>query len=147
MGCNSRVFKFSASFAALGMVMSSTAYAAPARVSAIDPLVSVSAFGTASSRAAVCAAGAQAAANAAVAGAAAATTAAAQPGAAPGCVLPVVDVVPAPVVAVPPVVPVATTGGIGTLPLLLGLVALAGLAAALLGDGDDAEGDLSPVSP
>lgn len=123
---------------AAAFMTAQTAYAAPT----IDPLVSLSAFGTVQSRAAVCAAGASAAA----AGAAAVQSAA------PGCVLPVTEAPPPPVAqpAPPPpavVEPVPSGGlGIGTLPLLLGLAAIAGLAAWLLSK-DDNDGDLSPVSP
>jgi hypothetical protein len=37
--------------------------------------------------------------------------------------------------------------GIGTLPLLLGLAAIVGLAALLLSSGGDGDGDITPVSP
>ena len=104
----------------------------------VDPLVSLSVFGTAQSRAAVCAAGASAAA-------AGAAVAAAQ--AAPqGCVLPVTTPPPVPVVQEPvAVAPVAGGLGIGTVPLVLGLLALLGLGYLLLDDDDDDDDD--PVSP
>lgn len=99
---------------------------AQAAYASVDPLVSLSVFGTAQSRAAVCA------------GAAAATAAAYQSGTvATGCVLPIT----APVAAPPPpasVVPLAAEPmvhsglGIGTIPLLLGLAAIAGVAALIL---------------
>lgn len=124
---------------AAALMTAQVAYAAPAR--SIDPLVALSAFGTAQSRSAVCAAGATAAA----AGAAATAQA---PGA--NCVLPV-TAEPVPVVDTTPtatyVEPVPSTGfGVGALPLLLGLAALVGAAVLLMG-GDDDEGDLTPVTP
>ena len=135
--------KFAAAFAAAGLFASSAASAAPMTLGAIDPLVAVSVLGTASSQAAVCAAGASAAA-------AAGAAAAAQGNA--NCVLPVTDVPPpAQVAEMPPpsyipAAPLATGGGFGVLPLLLGLAAVAGgLALILGGDGDDSI--QVPVSP
>ena len=61
MAHGSNVFKFGAAFAAFGMVLGSTAHAAPSSLGGVDPLVSLSAFGTSSSRAAVCASGTAAA--------------------------------------------------------------------------------------
>lgn len=126
---------------AVALLSSQAAYAAPSP--RIDPLVALSALGTAQSRMSVCAAGASAAA-------AGAATAAAQ-GAAPGCVLPV-TAPPAPVPAVQGApLPVVETGaapqGIGMLPALLGLIAVAAAAVLLLDGDDDNEGNLSPVSP
>ena len=144
MSHGSKAFRFCAAFAASGMVLSSTAHAAPSSFSTVDPLVSLSVFGTSASRAAVCAAGAQAASAAATAGAAAAVQA--PPG--PGCVLPVLDAVPPPVVQTVPVVPVATGGGfnLGSLLPLLGIAALGGLAILLLeNDEDEGPPPLSPV--
>ena len=129
---------------AAALLSAQAAYAAPmmSRSAAIDPLVSLSVFGTAQSRSAVCAAGASAAA-------AGAATAAAQT-APPGCVLPVAEPVAAPPVsqAVPPPIAPAPRGGlgIGTLPLLIGLAALLGLGAWLILDDDD-DDDLIPISP
>ena len=60
----------------------------------------------------------------------------------PGCVLPV-GVAP-PVVADAPPVFVEEGGGIGWLPILIGLAALAGLLWLLLDDDDD---DEVPVTP
>jgi hypothetical protein len=37
--------------------------------------------------------------------------------------------------------------GIGTLPLLLGLAAIIGVAALVLSGDDDNDGDVTPVSP
>jgi hypothetical protein len=61
MAHGSNVFKFGAAFAAFGMVLGSAAHAAPSSLGGVDPLVSLSAFGTSSSRAAVCAGGTAAA--------------------------------------------------------------------------------------
>lgn len=134
--------KFMTAFAAASLFASSAASAAPVRPG--NYLFSVTAMGAASYQAAVCATGA---ASAAAAGAA--TAAQAAP-AQPGCVLPVVDAQPvAPVAEVPPPVyvpPPATGGGIGVLPLLLGLAAIAGGLYLLLDDDDDDEIEL-PISP
>jgi len=134
-----RVVKFTSSFVAMSM-LASAASAAPRT---IDPLVALSAFGTAQSAAIVCGSGTQAAATAGAAVAAQGQ---------PGCVLPAVDA-PPPVVTenVPPpvaVAPVVAGGGIGVLPLLLGLAALAGAAAILLRNNGDNDGEIViPVSP
>lgn len=135
-----RVKTYTTAFVAISMLASSAASAAPRT---IDPLVALSVFGTAESAQIVCAAGSQAAA---AAGAAAAAQAQ------PGCVLPAVDAPPPVAEVVPPpppppvVEPVVTGGGIGVLPLLLGLAAIAGAAALLLrGDRDD---EITvPISP
>ncbi len=125
--------------AATLLSLQSAAYASPAT---LDPLVSLSALGSAQSRAAVCAGS-----TAAVAAAGAAATAAQG---APGCVLPVNSPTP-PVVsqAVPPAVAIAPAPafGIGTLPLLLGLAAIIGAVALVLMSNDNNEGDVTPVSP
>lgn len=122
---------------AFALLSSQAAYAAPAR---IDPLVALSALGTAQSRTAVCAAGATAAA-------AGAATAAAQ-GAAPGCVLPVQAAPPVAQTPPPPYVETAAAPkAMGMWPALLGLVALAAVAALLLSGDNDDEGDLTPISP
>ena len=138
------VMKYTSAFIAVSMLASSAATAAP-RV--VDPLVALSVFGTQESRSAVCAAGSAAAA-------AAGTAAAAQAGAAPGCVLPAVDA-PPPVAVVEPAPPVAVVepvavggGGIGVLPLLLGLAAIAAAVALLAkGGGNDNDEIIVPVSP
>ena len=132
-----------AAFAAVSLLASTAAVAAPRTV---DPLVALSVFGTSESRAAVCAAGAAQAA-------AAAGAAAAQAAAGPGCVLPVMDAVAPPVVsetAPPPmaVAPAAVGGGVGALPLLLGLGAVAVLAAIVLKHSDEDDGEINlPISP
>lgn len=127
----------------LALLGSSVASAAPRTV---DPLVALSVFGSSSSRAAVCAGGAQAAA-------AAGAAVAAQAGAQPGCVLPMVDAAPPPVAeSVPmgmaPVAPVGSGSALGMLPLLLGLAAIAGAAALLLAGNNDPDDDIRvPLSP
>lgn len=138
--------KIAVAGAAASLLVGSAASAAPG-VQRVDPLVALSLFGTASSQAAVCAAGAASVA----AGAAAVQAAPAQP----GCVLPIVDApVAAPVAEAPfpvaaPVESAGLFGGIGTLPLLLGLAAIAGGLLLLLDDDDDDEDDGIdvPVSP
>ena len=133
-----------AGFASIALIVSSTAAQATATTAAvaqstqsaigISPWVALSAFGTPAAVTTLCSAGAATAAQ----GAAVAQATGQQ-----GCVLPVTDMAPVPVVDTtpPPPLPVAS-GGIGIWPLLL---ALAGIAAAILllrGDGDD-----EPVSP
>jgi hypothetical protein len=129
------------------MVSSQAVYAAPARAT-LDPLVSLSALGSSSSRTALCASTAAAAAAAAKSMTATAAAAAAQ-APAPGCLFPVVTTPPPVVTEVaPPVVTTAETGkSIGMLPLILGLAAIAGLAALLLLNDDDDDGVLVPVTP
>ena len=133
--------KHAGSLVAIAMLGSSAASAAPAP-RMVDPLVVVSVFGTADSRAAICAAGSSAAAAAGTA-----VAAGQAPGA--GCVLPVVDAPPPPVAeapsAVAPIAPAAT--GVGALPILVGLAAVVGMAAIVLAHHDeDGEIDL-PISP
>lgn len=131
--------------AASSILASSGLSAAPVASTGIDPLVIVSVFGTAESRAAVCAAGA---AQAATAGGSAV---AAQAGTG-GCVLPVVDAAPAPPVIEGPnpsmaaVDPVAAGGGVGIIPLLAGLAAVAAAAAILLKNNDDGR-IILPIPP
>lgn len=122
---------FSSTAASAAAVRSAPAAFAPV---SINPFVALSAYGTAQSQAAVCAA----------AGAAAA---AGQP--ATGCVLPVVDPAAAPVVEAAPVpmayAPVAGGGlGLGVGAILAGLIAVAGLAAVVL--SSNGKGRL-PVTP
>jgi hypothetical protein len=127
----------------LSLVASSAASAAPAVARAANPLVTLSVFGTAGSRAALCAGS--------VAATAAQTT--------PGCVLPALDA--APVTAVPDVAPSiapyapapATAVAPNLWPLLASLAAFSAafflLDDAILGEGDDFEIDIPPptVSP
>ena len=110
----------------------------PSASAGMDPLVSLSVLASAESHAAVCAGTA-----ASTAAASAATTQNTGQG---NCVLPV-TAAPAPVAAPPAAIPVAVShGGVGALPLLLGLVAIVGIAAALA-SGGHAKGNLTPVSP
>lgn len=120
--------------AAIGLMTSQVAVAAPSRV---DPLVSLSALGTAQSRAAVCAAGAAAVASAATA----------QPGQTGGCVLPVGAAQAAPPVGQGPMLAPRPARSISSLALIGGLVAILAGAAFLLLDDDDGDGDLQPISP
>ena len=134
MSSRSIAFRLGATFAASAMVFSSTAMAAPTGLNTSDPLVSLSLFGTSSSRAAVCAAGAASAAAASVA------ATAGQP--APNCVLPVVG---QPVAAVPPpagVAPVAT--GLGGISSLLPLAAIAALGLAAIFRLEKQDDSISP---
>ncbi len=137
--------KLAGGLAALALCTSSTGAIAASTQhatnhSSITPLVALSALASDASAAALCGASSVAAAGAA----------AAAQGAAPGCVLPVVDAVPPPAVvetAPPPVVAEPVVAGPAFSPLLL---ALAGIAAAVLAyyllkdDGEDGDIDLSP---
>ena len=134
--------RYMTAFVAASLLASTAATAAPRTV---DPLVALSVLGTSESRAAVCAAGA------AQAAAAAGAAVAAQAGS-PGCVLPVVDAAPLPPVAEAPppplaAAPVVTGGGIGALPLLIGLAAIVAIAAVVL-KHSDSDGEINlPISP
>ena len=127
---------------AISLATSSMASAAPALSGPPNPLVTLSVFGSAQSRAALCAAG-----SAALAGAASATAVQAQP----GCVLPIADAAPPPIVEqVPPPPPpmaLAAAGPPNMLPLLAALGLAIGaywlLDEAILGDDDQDEG--SPI--
>ena len=69
---------------------------------------------------------------------------------APGCLLPLTaPPPPAPVAeaVAPPPPPGPPPKSIGTLPLILGLAALAGLIALILASDDNGHGDNTPVSP
>ena len=127
--------KIATAFAAASLLVSTSASAA---VRAGDHVVTARLI-SASVQTAVCTTGAAAAG-------AAAQAAPAQP----GCVLPVVDPAAAPVAEVPAPVYVppaeAPAAGIGILPLLLGLAAVAGLAYLLL-DEDGADDIDLPLSP
>lgn len=120
--------------AAFALCFSSTVAAAAttAPVQSVNPLVAVSIFGSPASAQAVCGSVA-----APAAGAAAATAAQGQP----GCVLPAVDA-PPPVADVAP--PPPAPRGFGIMPILLGLLGIAALAA-LIASGNEDGG--SPVSP
>lgn len=136
--------QFTAMFVAISMLGSSAASAAAPVARSVDPLVALSVFGTAQSRAALCSAGAAAAAGAAVAAQA--------PGA--GCVLPVVDAPPpvaAPEAAPPPAAAIAPAAvaesSLGAIPLLLGLAAIAAIAIVVL-KHNDSSGEINlPISP
>lgn len=121
-------------------LFSQAAYAAPMASAALsDPLVSLSLLGSAASHDAVCAGS-----TAAIAGA----VAAAQAAPVPGCVLPITAPPVAPPVAeAAPVMVPAASHGIGVLPLLLGLAAVAGVAALLLSDNGNGNGSVTPISP
>lgn len=117
--------------------MAAAPAASPFAPMTISPFVALSAYGTMQSRSAVCA----------TAVGAAGVSAAVEGQAAPGCVLPVLDPV-APVVVEPAPVglaPVAATGfGLGIGALLVGLVAVAAIAAVVLTNNDDGRLPLSP---
>ena len=129
--------KFGAVGAAISIMASGPAAAASATAqpvaSVLSPWVALSALGGTASSTALCAS--------AVAGSSAATQVQA-----PGCVLPLVDALPPVVESVPMAAPVAVAsgGGLGFLPLLLGLAAAAGAIALLLSNSEDGK-DISPV--
>ena len=129
--------KFGAVGAAISIMASGPAAAASATAqpvaSVLSPWVALSALGGTASSTALCAS--------AVAGSSAATQ-----GQAPGCVLPLVDALPPVVESVPMAAPVAVAsgGGLGFLPLLLGLAAAAGAIALLLSDSEGGD-DIDPV--
>ena len=116
--------------AASVLVSGPASAAARTHTAVYSPWAALSAFAAPASSQALCGAAAASAAAAA---------ASAQPGT-PGCVFPAVDPPVAPPVAeaAPLSTPAAVVagGGIGILPLLLGLAALGGAAALLLGNGD-----------
>ena len=129
----SRAHRISALIAGASLLLTTPAAAASAIPSAgsISPWAALSAFGTQASGAALCASS--------VAAASAAQAAPARP----GCVLPVVDAVPPPVVTGPPPVaalPPAVGGGLGISPLLLGLGLLTVIGLLALAHGDDDDG-------
>ncbi len=133
--------RVTATFVAASLLAGSASAAAPRSV---DPLVALSVLGTSESYAAICAVGAAQAASAAA-------TAATVQGVAPGgCVLPVVDAAPPPVVAEAspaPLIaaaPVATAGSV--FPLLLGLAAV--VVAAVVISHKSSNGEIIlPISP
>jgi len=126
---------------AAAFLSSQAAYAAPAP-SPMDPLVSLAIFGGTQSHAAVCAG------STAATAAAAAAAAAQAPG--PGCVLPVTAPPPpavAPPPPPPPLVEAAAPKSIGVLPILLGLAALAVVAALIISGNHHGNGNTTPISP
>lgn len=135
--------RFGAVVAITALFGSSVAYAAPTatpRSTSMSPIVALSLFGSAQSRAALC--------GVAIASSAATT---AQAGPAQGCVLPAVDAPVVPVVESAPVmvepVAVASNGGISPLLLGLGAIALGVGLYALLKNSDDDNNGRSPASP
>jgi hypothetical protein len=127
----SSIRPFAAAVVAMSLTTSTIASAAPV-AAPLNPLVALSVFGTAQSRAALCAAG-----SAAVAAAATASAQAQQ-----GCVLPVMDAVPPPVASTmpPPVTPYAVAPAAPNLLPLFAALALFGgvfflLDDTILGDG------------
>lgn len=135
----SSAFRKSIVAAGAAALISSQAIASTAPVGpTLDPLVSLAVLGSAQSHAALCA-------GSAAAAAAAATTAQAP---AAGCVLPITGAPPPTPVTTSAVVPPPPPPGksLGIWPILLGLAAIAALAALVLGGGDG-NGDITPVSP
>lgn len=125
------------------LLMSSTAAQASATVApsavSVSPWVALSAFGTPAAVTSLCAAGAAAATQG---------TAVAQ-AAGQGCVLPVMDAAPPPVVhhtPAPAPLPAATPAGIGIWPLLLGLAAVTAVVFLIIRRDGDRE-RLTPISP
>lgn len=116
--------------AATMLVSGPAAAAVQSQSAAYSPWAALSAFAAPASSQALCGAAAASAAGAAVS---------AQAGT-PGCVFPTLDApVAAPVAETAPIATpaaVAAGGGVGILPLLVGLAALGGLAALLLSNGD-----------
>lgn len=131
-----RLSKTVTALAAAGLLWSQDAGAAVTPLSArVDPLVALSALGTADSRAAVCA-------GSAAATAAASAAAQAAPG---GCLLPVTGTaVAAPVEGVAPPPPAM---GFPVVPLLVGLAAVVAAAVIISSSHDHGHGNLSPISP
>lgn len=123
-------------FALLASPALASASAAKIQAQAISPMVALSIFGSQASAAALC-------------GSAATTAASAAATQAPvgGCVLPVVDAPPVPVVEAAPVQPalVPEPAGFGITPILLGLAGIAVLAALILSGNDDNDNN-PPVS-
>ena len=124
------LMRSAACFAALGMTLGSTANAAATSFQGVDPLVAVSLFGSAQSSRVVC--------N---------PEAVAPAGTAAGCIH------RAAYAAQEPAPPVdgyydsqSVGGGIGILPIVAGLAAIAIVAVLLLNDDEDGEINL-PISP
>ncbi|MBA2467559.1 MAG: hypothetical protein H0V46_08155 [Sphingomonas sp.] len=142
------------SAAAIAVVLSLTtgslASAAPVAAGTVNPLVALSVFGSAQSRAALCAASSAAVAAAATATAQSQT----------GCVLPVLDAPPPPVASnmpppvadvPPPMAPFAVAAAPNLLPLLAALGLFGGafflLDDVILGDDDDSGFEIDPPTP
>ena len=115
--------------AAVSLLWSQSAAAAPQLAAPVDPLVALSALGTAGSNSAVCGTAAQASVN--------------------GCVLAMNDVAqPADAQTPPP----PDSGGSPTpsfdiLPLLVALGVVVAVGAVLISGSNHGSGNLSPVSP
>jgi hypothetical protein len=124
------LMRSAAGLAALAMTLGSTANAAATSVQAVDPLVAVSLFGSAQSARVVC--------NPEAAG---------QSGTAAGCVHQAAYAAQDPAPAANSYYDSQSVGGgIGILPVVAGLAAIAIVAVLLLNDDDDGRIDL-PVSP
>jgi hypothetical protein len=121
------LMKSAAGLAALGMALGSTANAATTSVQAVDPLVAVSLFGSAQSSRVVCNPEAQAGTTGCVHQAAYSGQPAANDAGYYDS-------------------PSVSGGGIGVLPIVAGLAAIAIVAVLVLNDDDDGRIDL-PISP
>lgn len=145
--------KIVAALAAASLFVGSSASAASTQIQTLDPLMAVSIFGTSGSQAAACAASTSATSVAGAAASAAADTVSSasttddQAAPRPGCVLPVESAPVAPAAQAPAMVaPTMATGGPNMLPLLIGLAAVVGGLALLLGNSSGDEVTV-PVSP
>ena len=121
--------KVIAAAAAVSLLWSQAAAAATPQLAApVDPLVALSALGTAGSNSAVCGTAAQTSVN--------------------GCVLAMNDVAqPADTQAPPPEAAGSSTPAVNILPLLIALGAVVAVGAVLISGSSHGHGDLSPVSP
>ena len=116
-----------------GPSFASTSYV-PVGQPQISPMVALSIFGSQASATALCG-------SAVTTSASAVATAQAPVG---GCVLPVIDAPPLPVAEAAPIAPVPASG-LGITPILLGLAAIA-ILAALIASQDDDNDNNPPVS-
>ena len=137
---NKPVKQIAGAIVGLALCVGSTAAGATATpASPISPLVALSAFGTQASSSAVCAT--------AVQGTAAVAAVAQAPAPGAGCVLPVMDTaVPVAQPTAAPIYAAVQQPTFGVLPILLGLAALAGIAALVLSDDSDGHINLRPPS-
>jgi len=121
--------KVIATAAAVSLLWSQSAAAAPQLAAPVDPLVALSALGTAGSSSAVCGTAAQTRVN--------------------GCILAMNDAAqPADNQApLPPEAAASPTPAINILPLLIALGAVVAVGAVLISGSDHGSGNLSPVSP
>jgi hypothetical protein len=119
--------KVVAAAAAVGLFWSQAASAAPQFAAPVDPLVALSALGTAGSSSAVCGTS-QASVD--------------------GCVLAMNDAAqPADTQAPPPEAAGSPTPAVNILPLLIALGVVVAVGAVLISGSDHGHGNLSPVSP